>query len=413
VVRVSRYTESGRRQILALMLPGDLFGIPEAGIYVNSAETVCPATLYRVPWQKLHEMMLEEPQMQISLLVRVAFDLRQAQRRIVMLGQHNITQRLASFLLELAQHPDFYNRRARRLELPLSRHDLGDYLGAAAETVARALSSLERARVIRRISPRVLEIPDIDRLRQITSDRRRRTMVASWNGANERTIRKQRRQGQPGRHRHRPGAGDRGRVAGACALQESAAAEMRDGRPPRLHRHAPAGSVRMMRRLGSLVFWGLCALTPAFAASAPDTTPHQIRMVSAEKDVTLEVVDWGGDGPPLIFLAGLGGTAHDFDGFAEKFTVRHHVYGITRRGFGASSVPPPTDANYDADRLGDDVLAVIDPLHIQKPVLAGHSIAGEELSSVGTRHPEKIAGLIYLDSLYQYAFANPAQADLA
>ena len=169
----------------------------------------------------------------------------------------------------------------------------------------------------------------------------------------------------------------------------------------------------MMRRLGSLVFWGLFALAPAFAASAPDTTPHKIRMVPIEKDVTLEVVDWGGDGPPLIFLSGLGGTAHDFDGFAEKFTARHHVYGITRRGFGASSVPPPTDANYDADRLGDDVLAVIDTLHIQKPVLAGHSIAGEELSSVGTRHPETIAGLIYLDSLYQYAFANPAQADLA
>ena len=174
VVRISRHTESGRRQILALMLPGDVFGIPESGIYVNSAETVCPATLYRMPWQRLHELMMEEPEMQVSLLVRLAFDLRQAQRRIVMLGQHNITQRLASFLVELAQHPDFYNRRSHRLELPLSRPDLGDYLGAAAETVARALAGLERARVIRRISPRMLEITDIGRLRQITNGKRRR-----------------------------------------------------------------------------------------------------------------------------------------------------------------------------------------------------------------------------------------------
>jgi CRP-like cAMP-binding protein len=175
VVRISRHTESGRRQILALMLPGDLFGIPEAGLYANSAETVCPTTLYRVPWQQLHEMMQEEPDMQASLLMRVAFDLRQAQRRIVTLGQHNINQRLASFLLELSQHPDFYNSRTRRLELPLTRHDLGDYLGAAAETTARALASLERARVIRRISPRVLEIADVDRLRDATGGRRRRT----------------------------------------------------------------------------------------------------------------------------------------------------------------------------------------------------------------------------------------------
>lgn len=176
VVRISRHTENGRRQILALMLPGDLFGIPEAGLYANSAETVCPTTLYRVPWERLHEMMLEEPEMQVSFLVRVAFDLRQAQRRIVMLGQHNITQRLASFLLELAQHPDFYSPRTHRLELPLTRHDLGDYLGAAAETAARALASLERAQVIHRISARVLEIPDMDRLRDATGGRRRRVL---------------------------------------------------------------------------------------------------------------------------------------------------------------------------------------------------------------------------------------------
>lgn len=149
------------------------------------------------------------------------------------------------------------------------------------------------------------------------------------------------------------------------------------------------------------------------AFAAPDTTPHQIRMVPVDKDVNLEVVDWGGQGPALVFLSGLGGTAHDFDGFAEKFTARHHVYGITRRGFGASSHPPPTDANYDADRLGDDVLAAIAALKLDRPVIVGHSIAGEELSSVGSRHPEKVAGLIYLDAIYQYSFYDPAVADLS
>ena len=144
-----------------------------------------------------------------------------------------------------------------------------------------------------------------------------------------------------------------------------------------------------------------------------DPSPHKVRLVIVQPGVQLEVLDWGGSGPPLIFLAGLYGTAHGFDGFAEKFTARHHVYAITRRGFEASSSPAYTDDNYDADRLGDDVLAVMAALKIEKPVLAGHSIAGGELSSVGTRHPEKIAGLVYLESLYQYAFYNPAQTDLA
>jgi non-heme chloroperoxidase len=135
-----------------------------------------------------------------------------------------------------------------------------------------------------------------------------------------------------------------------------------------------------------------------------DPAPHTVQMVTVEPDVKLEVLDWGGTGRPLILLAGLGNTAHDFDKFALKLTGAYHVYGITRRGFGASSAPKPDCANYSADRLGDDVLAVMDALKIEKPVLAGHSIAGEELSSIGTRFPERVAGLIYLDAGYSYAY---------
>jgi non-heme chloroperoxidase len=131
---------------------------------------------------------------------------------------------------------------------------------------------------------------------------------------------------------------------------------------------------------------------------------HTIRFVQVDTNVKLEVLDWGGSGPPMVFLAGLGNTAHAFDLFAPTFTPKYHVYGITRRGFGASSSPPFTRANYLADRLGDDVLAVIDSLVLRRPVLVGHSFAGEELSSIGSRHPEKIAGLIYLDAGYSYAF---------
>jgi pimeloyl-ACP methyl ester carboxylesterase len=113
------------------------------------------------------------------------------------------------------------------------------------------------------------------------------------------------------------------------------------------------------------------------------------------------VLDWGGSGRPLVLLAGLGNTAHIFDDFAPTLTSEYHVYGITRRGYGGSSGPA---SGYSSDRLGDDVLAVLDALKLNRPVLVGHSIAGEELSSVGTRHPERVAGLIYLDAGYSYAY---------
>jgi non-heme chloroperoxidase len=135
----------------------------------------------------------------------------------------------------------------------------------------------------------------------------------------------------------------------------------------------------------------------------------QVQFIEVEEGVKLEVVDWGGSGRPVVLLAGLGANAHTFDKFAVRLTSSYHVYGITRRGFGASSVPA---SGYSADRLGDDVLAVLAALNLNRPVLAGSSIAGQELSSVGSRQPEKVAGLVYLDAAYSYAYYDSSVGDL-
>ena len=66
-----------------------------------------------------------------------------------------------------------------------------------------------------------------------------------------------------------------------------------------------------------------------------DPSPHRATMVSVDREVTLEVLDWGGTGRPLVLLAGQGNTAHVFDDFAPRLTSLGHVYGITRRGYGS------------------------------------------------------------------------------
>jgi pimeloyl-ACP methyl ester carboxylesterase len=140
-----------------------------------------------------------------------------------------------------------------------------------------------------------------------------------------------------------------------------------------------------------------------------DPSPHSIRFVTVDKSVPLEVLDWGGSGRTVVLLAGGGNTAHVFDDFAPKLTDQYHVVGITRRGFGASGFR--SDDN-TPDRLGDDVLEVLDALKLERPVLAGHSFAGLEMSSVASRHPERVAGLVYLESGYSYAFDNGKGADV-
>jgi non-heme chloroperoxidase len=161
----------------------------------------------------------------------------------------------------------------------------------------------------------------------------------------------------------------------------------------------------------------LIVLTMLFAGvlRAQDRTESSsptVQFVTVEKDVKLEVLDWGGTGRPLLFLAGMGNDAHDYGRFAPQFTTKYHVYAITRRGFGASSKPVPTHTNYTADRLGDDVLAVMKELKLDRPALVGHSFAGEEMSSIGSRHPEKVAGLIYLEAAYGFAYYDPAHPEM-
>jgi pimeloyl-ACP methyl ester carboxylesterase len=156
-----------------------------------------------------------------------------------------------------------------------------------------------------------------------------------------------------------------------------------------------------------MAFVGLTALADAQPAAKAETwkdpSSHVIKFIPVAQDVRLEVLDWGGTGRPLVLLAGGGDTAHVFDDFALKLTSDFHVYGITRRGFGESSFAPATSG---AATFGDDVVAVLDAFKLEKPILAGHSIAGQELSSIGTRYPDRVAGLVYFDAAYQYAFDN-------
>jgi len=131
-----------------------------------------------------------------------------------------------------------------------------------------------------------------------------------------------------------------------------------------------------------------------------DQSPHTVRFVHVAPDVQLEVLDWGGSGPPLVFLAGLQDVAHGFDDFAPTFTDAYHVLGITRRGYGASSQPP---SGYDVASRVADLRAVLDSLQLSRVALVGHSIAGDELTAFAAAYPDRVSALVYLDAAYDHS----------
>jgi non-heme chloroperoxidase len=150
----------------------------------------------------------------------------------------------------------------------------------------------------------------------------------------------------------------------------------------------------------------LCVLLAVATPASPqqtewkDPSPHATKLVTVEDDVQVEVLDWGGSGPALVLLAGLGDTAHVFDDLAPLLTPRCRVVGITRRGHRGSSAPI---SGYGVTRLADDVMRVIDTMALTKPVVVGHSFAGEELHVLGARDSASVAGLVYIDAAFNRA----------
>jgi pimeloyl-ACP methyl ester carboxylesterase len=148
----------------------------------------------------------------------------------------------------------------------------------------------------------------------------------------------------------------------------------------------------------------LCALllvspNPASPQQADwkDPSPHATRFVTVEDDVQLEMLDWGGSGPALVLLSGLGGTAHHFDDIAQALTARYRVVAVTRRGHRGSSAAA---GGYGFTRLAEDVLRVMDVVGINTAVVIGHSFAGEEMHVLGARHSARIKGLVYVEAAF-------------
>src|SRR5262245_32808609 len=127
-----------------------------------------------------------------------------------------------------------------------------------------------------------------------------------------------------------------------------------------------------------------------------DTSPHKSDFVRVN-GINLHYLDWGGSGEAIIFLAGMGNSAHSFDGIAPRFANKFHVLALTRRGHAESETP---ESGYDLDTLVDDIIGFMDVLQIDKAILAGHSLAGVEMTRFTEKYPERVSKLVYFDAVY-------------
>jgi len=139
-VRLCKHMTDGRRQIADFLLAGDIFGFMQLGQYKFTAEAVSDVVLMRYPQRQVAQLSSTTPGLRGRLLVLFSERIMSMQDQLLMLGRQTATERVASFLLQMAQRSDAEEGLA--FELPMSRQDIADYLGLTIETVCRVLSAL-------------------------------------------------------------------------------------------------------------------------------------------------------------------------------------------------------------------------------------------------------------------------------
>ncbi|BCH00707.1 transcriptional regulator [Mesorhizobium sp. 131-2-5] len=146
-VRIYRLLADGRRQISAFHLAGETFGFEAGATHHFFAEAI-NATGVRV------FRLNAGADMSHQLLPLALKGLTRAQEHLLVLGRQNAIERVAAFLVDMVERQG----GLRQVELPMSRTDIGDYLGLTIETVSRVFTRLKDKGVIRLLNLRSVEI---------------------------------------------------------------------------------------------------------------------------------------------------------------------------------------------------------------------------------------------------------------
>ena len=160
VVKSYRDLASGRRRIALFLFARDLFGLAEAGHYVNTVQTITPVRVYEVKVDALTDLFQREPDIELQFLCKIVHVLRDAQHHAIMVGRRDAMGRLAMLLHMLQRQSSL---RGGRIALPMTRSDIANYLGLSVEAVSRASRRLERQGIVEFVGRH--EVRVVDRLR--------------------------------------------------------------------------------------------------------------------------------------------------------------------------------------------------------------------------------------------------------
>ena len=163
-VKIYQLLDDGRIQIIGFLYPGDFFGTYSNNKYNYSAESIGNLKTCVFEQKILDKYLDENPVLAKELLNQTSFELTLAQDRITVLGKLKAIERIARFLLNIAEQRKRIGWQNNPISLPMTRQDIADYLGLTIETVSREFSNLKSSNVIKFISSKQIYLNDIKNL---------------------------------------------------------------------------------------------------------------------------------------------------------------------------------------------------------------------------------------------------------
>ena len=162
--------DDGTEQVTGFYLPGEIFGIDAIGhaVHRNSAVALETSAICEIPFARLEELSSQIPSLQRHFFALMSREISNDQQLIALLSKNSAEERVATLLVSLSARHARRKLSATRFRLPMSRADIGNYLGLTVETVSRVFSRLQRQGILA-VDKREVEILDSDRLKALAN----------------------------------------------------------------------------------------------------------------------------------------------------------------------------------------------------------------------------------------------------
>lgn len=157
---VKSYSGDESGHIVTFLFPGDLFGLSEEGVYINSAKAVTPVTAYQLPVSSLRRRLSNDAALEYHVICKLCHSLRYAQRHAFLVAQRHADLKIATFLQMLEQLQAARGEDTSEVRIPMDRSDIGEYVGMSLAAVSRTFTSLIQRGVIKSRDRRHIQIRD-------------------------------------------------------------------------------------------------------------------------------------------------------------------------------------------------------------------------------------------------------------